>query len=116
VTGVDLSSRNGLAFVDIAPFDRRPDVSIQIGPVLRGAALRDSTGIVRFTDFVNQLQFADAGNELNDRVLKSVLAPIDRAKLKGRVVSFAGALAAEPGAEPPLRDLVPVRLEVEETR
>ena len=116
VTGVDTRSRGGLALVDVVPFDRRPDLSIQIGPVLRGASLRDATGIVRFTDFVNQLQFADVGNELNDRVLKTVLAPLEKAALKGRLVTFAGTLAAESKAEPPLRELTPVKLVVEERR
>jgi predicted lipoprotein len=116
VTGVDTRSRGGLALVDVAPFDRRPDLSIQIGPVLRGTSLRDAAGIVRFTDFVNQLRFADVGNELNDRVLKTVLAPLDKAKLKGGVVTFAGTLVAEGKADPPLRELVPVKLVLEERR
>lgn len=113
VLDVDTSSRAGLALVDVAPFDGRPDVSIQIGPVLRGVSLRDATGLVRFSDFVNQLQFADVGNELNARVLKSVLAPIDPSALRGRPVRFTGTLAAEASAEPPLRDLVPVEFSVE---
>jgi predicted lipoprotein len=113
---VDIRSRNGLALVDIEPRDQWPDVSIQIGPVVRGTSLRDATGIVGFTDFVNQIQFADAGNELNDRVLKTVLAPVDKSKLKGQVVSFAGTLAAEVKAEPPLRELVPVVLAVKGRR
>jgi predicted lipoprotein len=114
VTAVDTHSRAGLALVDIAPFDKQPDISIQIGPVLRGNSLRDATGIVRFTDFVNQLQFADVGNELNDRVLKMVLGPLDKSKMRGRVVSFAGALAAERNVQPPLRELVPIKLTIEE--
>jgi predicted lipoprotein len=81
--------------------------------VLRGTALRDATGLVRFTDFVNQLQFADVANELNDRVLKTVLSPVDRATLKGKTVSFVGALAADPDAAPPLREVTPIRLKVE---
>lgn len=116
VIDVDTRSRNGLALVDIAPYDQRPDVSIQIGPVVRGTSLRDATGIVRFSDFVNQLQFADVGNELNDRVLKTVLVPVDKSKVKGRVVSFAGTLAAELKTEPALRELLPVKLTVEERR
>ena len=117
VIAVDTRSRMGLALVDVAPYDGRADISIQIGPVLRGTALRDATGMVRFTDFVNQLQFADVANELNSRVLKTVLAPLDATKLKGRVVSFAGALAAPAGkAEPPLLELLPIRLTVEESR
>jgi predicted lipoprotein len=78
--------------------------------------LRDATGIVRFTDFVNQLQFADVGNELNERVLKTVLAPLDKAWLKRRMVTFAGTLAAESNAQPPLRELVPVKLLVEDAK
>ncbi len=113
VRNVDTSSRAGLALVDVAPFDGRPDISIQIGPVLRGVSLRDATGLVRFSDFVNQLEYADVGNELNARVLKSVLAPIDPSALGGRTVTFAGTLAAETSAVPPLRELVPVELSVE---
>jgi len=114
LTAVDTRSRVGLALVDVAPFDQKPDLSIQIGPVLRGMSLRDATGLVRFTDFVNQLQFADVGNELNDRVLKTVLAPLDKSKLKGSFISFAGTLVAEGKTEPPLREIVPVRLTAEE--
>lgn len=114
VLSVDTRSRNGHALVDIAPFDRRPDLSIQIGPVLRGTSLRDATGTIRFTDFVNQLQFADVGNELNDRVLKTVLTSLDKSQLKGRIVSFVGTLAADGNTELPLRELLPVKLVVEE--
>ncbi len=116
VVSVDTSSRNGLALVDVAPFDRRPDLSIQIGPVIQGTSLRDATGVVQFSDFVNQLQFADVGNELNDRVLKTVLAHVDKAALRGRVVTFAGTLAAESKAQPPLGEMVPVKFVVEEGR
>ncbi|SPE38614.1 putative Periplasmic lipoprotein [Candidatus Sulfopaludibacter sp. SbA3] len=120
VTSVDTHSRVGIAFVDIAPFDGKPDVSIQIGPVLRGSSLRDATGLVHFSDFVNQLQYADAANELNDHVLKNVLARIDAATLKGRSVTFSGTVAAEaksdPKIEPALRELVPAQLIVGENR
>jgi predicted lipoprotein len=78
VVSIDAGSRHGLALVDLAPYEGRAEVSLQIGPVLRGNALRDVTGLVPFSGFVNQLEFADAGNELNARVLKSVLAPVDK--------------------------------------
>ena len=116
VIALDTRSRVGVAMVDVAPFDGKPDVSIQIGPVLRGNTLRDATDIVRFTDFVNQLQFADAGNEINDRVLKTVLAPVAKDVVPGRMIQFAGTLEAREKSSPPLADLVPVQLTVEETR
>ena len=115
VIAADQRSRTGVLETDIAPFDGKPDLTIQIGPVLRGVALRDATGIVQFSDFTNQIQFADVGNELNARVLKTVLAPLDIPSLKGRTVEFEGtAVVGDPG--PPIRDLVPVRLVVKEAR
>jgi predicted lipoprotein len=116
VLSLDAHSRVGLALVDIAPFDGKPDISIQIGPVLRGNSLRDATGIVRFTDFTNQLQFADAGNEINERVLKTVLAPVVNDVAAGRTIRFAGALEARQNTSPPLAELVPVQLAIEAPR
>ncbi len=113
VLRVDTQSRFGLAYLDIPPFDGRADLTIQIGPVMRGTSLRDCSGIVRFTDFVNQLQYADVANALNDLALRTVLAPLDKAALKGRLLSFAGAAAAEARTDPPLRDLAPVQLSIE---
>jgi predicted lipoprotein len=114
VVSVDTKSRAGSMLVDIPPFDGHGDVSVQIGPVLRGTSLRDATGIVHFSDFVNQLQFADAANAMNDRVLKSVLTSLSPATLIGRIVRFAGTASAEPGEQPPIRDLVPAQLTTEQ--
>lgn len=114
VIALDTRSRVGFALVDIAPYDRKPDLSIQIGPVLRGTSLRDATGVIRFGDFLNQLQFADSSREINSRVLKSVLDPIDKTTLKGRVISFTGALPALEKSEPALAELAPVQLALEE--
>jgi len=112
---LDTHSRNGLLLLDLAPYDGRADVSIQIGPVLRGTALRDATGLIRFTDFVNQIQFADVANELNKRVLAKVLAPVGLSAAKGKTVSFAGAFTLEGAGEPLIRGVVPVSLAVEGT-
>ena len=110
---VDRRSKSGLLLLDIAPFDGRADIAIQIGPVLRGTALRDATGLVNFADFVNQIQFADVANELNRRVLDKVLARVDFATIKGKTVSFAGAFSLEGEGDPPIRGLVPILLQVE---
>jgi len=116
VIGADQRSRSGILEIDIAPFDGKPDLTIQVGPVLRGVALRDATGIVQFSDFTNQIQFADVGNELNARVLKTVLGPFDVAGSKGRTVEFAGTAVSGDSSGPAIRDLVPVRLAVKEAR
>jgi predicted lipoprotein len=82
-------------------------VAIQIGPVLRGTALRDALPFVRFTDFVNQLEFAAVANALNDRVLAEVIDGVEVDGLAGREVEFVGASPARSGA---VVEIVPVLL------
>ena len=107
---VDTSSRTGLMLIDLPPYDGRADVAVQIGPVVRGTALRDALPFIQFSQFVNQLEFARVGNALNDRVLKDVLASLPKEGLAGSVVQFTGASAAPAGDALP--EIVPVTLVV----
>lgn len=116
VLAVNVASRARTITIDVAPFDGTADVSVQAGPVLRGTSLRDATGLVHFTDFVNQIQYAEAGNALNDRVWKTVLESLDIARLPRKTVSFAGTVGEPDRAAPFLRDLMPVRLTLAEGR
>lgn len=101
VVTVDRQSRHSVLTLEIAP---GKTLTIQIGPVIRGTALRDVTGLIRFNDFVNQLQFADAANALNDRSVAEIGSKFSAEP--GVMVRFVGAFSAdEPG-------IVPVRLEV----
>jgi len=113
VLAVDTSSRNGLLEIGVLQRDRRPDVSIQIGPVFRGSALRDSTGLITFSSFVNQLQFADVADDLNNKASQIVLSPLDIKRLIGKKVKFAGSFEAETATQPLIRDVVPVQLELQ---
>ena len=105
VVSVDRRSRAGLLGVDVAPADGRADLWVQIGPVVHGMALRDAVGFIAFDQFVNQIEYADVGNALNQRVLNSVLGGLDLESATGTVLSFAGALS--PGER---LLLTPVRL------
>ena len=113
VLAVDTSSRTGLLEIAILPQDRRPNVSIQIGPVFRGSALRDSTGLITFSSFVNQLQFADVADDLNSKANQTVLSPVDIKTLTGKKVQFVGSFEAETATLPPIQNVVPVQLTVE---
>jgi predicted lipoprotein len=110
VLQVDTRSRVGLALVDLAPGDGRPDVALQIGPVLRGTAVRDALPFISFGDFANQIEFADVANALNAKVLGSVLGAVDAASIDRRRITFCGAMKARAAAGGPLPDVVPVIL------
>lgn len=116
VLSVDNSSRSGLLEINVLPQDRHPDVSIQIGPVVRGSALRDSTGLISFSNFVNQLDFADVATDLNNKALQTVLSSIDSKTLVGKTVSFVGSFDAESLTQPPIKAVVPVELTAEPSK
>jgi predicted lipoprotein len=108
VASVDTRSRSGTATVAL---DGGPHVVLQVGPVITGTAIRDALPALGFDRFVNQIQHADVGNELNARVEREVLQPLDREGLRGRHLRFAGMASFEEGRPP---TVTPVRLEVEE--
>ena len=66
VTAKNDASRAGTLTVAL---DDQPSVSLtlQIGPVVRGNAVRDSLPFISFSDFENQLDFAEVGKSLNSQ-------------------------------------------------
>lgn len=68
-------------------------VQVVTGPVIAGTALRDAVKFIKFSDFTNQLDYADAGTQLNAKVKTEVLAKVDPASLVGKKVDFAGAFS-----------------------
>jgi predicted lipoprotein len=108
VLTVDTTSRSGVAKLDLEPYDGTPDAELQIGPVIRGTALRDALPFIRFDDFTNQMEYASVSRVLNERIRDSVLAKADRAKLPGQAIRFHGAFTE--GAGLPL--VTPVILRV----
>lgn len=67
ITAVNTASRAGTLAVEIQTGSGNVPVTVQIGPVIRGTAIRDGIGFITFNEFVNQLQFADVADELNTR-------------------------------------------------
>lgn len=68
-------------------------VYLQVGPALNGTALRDVTGIVKFTDFENQLAYQDIGTKLNDKVRDTVLSEVDKTTLTGKTMDIIGVFS-----------------------
>ncbi len=91
VSRVESRSQNRTITVTLPKYQGKTEIAIQVGPVFRGTALRDAVGFIQFNQFVNQLQFAEVGNKLNDRVAASVVKDFDLATAQGKQVSFHGA-------------------------
>ena len=111
VVEYDDSSRNGVIRVDIEPADGEIDATLQVGPVVRGTAIRDSMEFIRFTDVGNQLQFAALANELNARMRRDSVEPLDLPGMVGKRIFFLGAFRLT--EDQPLEEIVvtPVKID-----
>jgi len=98
VKAVDLESAAATAEVDLAAPAEGAKVLVQIGPVIRSSAIRDSLSFVHFGDFTNQVDFANLSRALNSHVKTVVLEGLDRDHLVGKTLKFTGAFVeAEDG-------------------
>lgn len=66
-------------------------IRVQTGPAINGTDLRDATGAIAFGQFVNQIDYQNAGSALNKEMKKQVLSKIDASKLAGKTISVVGA-------------------------
>lgn len=85
-------------------------VRMQTGnPAITGTDLRDVTGTIHFNDFVNQIEYQDAGVALNNELKKIVLANINAADLAGKTLTVTGAFQL---VNPASYMITPVKIEV----
>ncbi|MEV6986338.1 DUF2291 domain-containing protein [Sphaerisporangium sp. NPDC051017] len=91
LTGTAGAAESGLLPVTV-PGVGKTRVSVQIGPAINGTALRDAVGFIKFGQFTNQVDYADAGTALNDQVKSKVLASLDVASLKDKKITVVGAM------------------------
>jgi predicted lipoprotein len=107
VTEIKSESQAGTAIVEIPGLNEK--IALQIGPVVRGTALRDATGLVSFNQFTNQLDYADVSKEMNGRALKAAFANTAPASLAGKTVTFFGAFTFDPHSRSPIL-VTPVKI------
>jgi predicted lipoprotein len=81
--------------VDFPPYDGKDEVSIAVGPAFLGTAVRDALSFIKFAQFTNQVDYADVGIALNDKVRSDVVASRTFTSARGHTVTFLGATEGE---------------------
>jgi predicted lipoprotein len=99
IIAANTESRAATIDVD-ADGDGKADARVQIGPALRGTALRDSIDFVNFNTFTNQIDFAQFGKAFNTYVDKATLSKLPRDKLVGGAVTVLGAVPLDRSSPP----------------
>lgn len=106
VSGIDRESREGKLMLDV----QGDAVTLQLGPIVKGNAIRDAAGFIRFEDFKNQVQFAQLARALNNKALASL--PTLEAGVQGKTVNVLAALVI---TKQGVSDAVPMMLNLTET-
>ncbi|PYE25835.1 putative lipoprotein [Rhizobium sp. PP-CC-3A-592] len=109
VIKAETTSRAGYLDTDIDG-DGKADVRVQIGPVIKGTAIRDSLDFVSFNQFKNQIQWAEFGKAFNAHLNGQVLQALPRAGLEGKTIEAVGAYPLPAKGQLPL--LTPVNLAI----
>ncbi|MBB4226479.1 DUF2291 family protein [Rhizobium mongolense] len=109
VIAADTASRAATLDVD-ADGDGKADAKLQIGPALRGTALRDTLAFVNFNEFKNQIEWAQFGKAFNEKANTAFLSAIPRDDLAGKTVTVIGAFPLPNSGQLPL--VTPCRLTV----
>ncbi|GAA3867069.1 DUF2291 domain-containing protein [Celeribacter arenosi] len=68
--------------------DGEIDVTLQLGPIVRGTTLRDAMPFLLFSNFRDQIEFAKLGNGLNAMAHERLTIP--EGDLVGQTVTFEG--------------------------
>ena len=97
VVEANLTSRARKAMVDVDG-DGAADLTLQLGPVIKGSSLRDVAPFYRFGDFRDQIEFAKLARALNDRASAALVVP--EGDIVGKTVSFSGTLDLKAATEP----------------
>lgn len=101
ITAADTASRAATIDVD-TDGDGKADATVQIGPAIRGTALRDTLDFVNFNAFKNQIEWAQFGKAFNTKVNQALLSGLSHEGLVGKSVAVTGAYPLTPGGGLPL--------------
>lgn len=97
VVEANLTSRARKAMLD-TDGDGAADLTLQLGPVIKGTSLRDVAPFYRFGDFRDQIEFAKLARALNDRASAGLQVP--EGDLAGKTLSFSGTVDLKTDKDP----------------
>jgi predicted lipoprotein len=90
IVAAKTDTRAATADVDVDG-DGKADAILQLGPLIRGTAMRDVLPFIDFTSFTDQIEFAHLSRALNTKAYETALKDLPRENLVGRDIEAFGA-------------------------
>lgn len=90
-TGTAGKSSSGMYDIKVDGLPSDLTLRVQTGPAINGTVLRDGIGNIKFGDFMNQIEYQNAGAAINNEMKKEVLSGLNRDQLSGKKVTVVGA-------------------------
>lgn len=97
VISANLQSRARVAELDTNG-DGTADLTLALGPVIKGTALRDVAPFYNFNDFHDQIEFAKLARALNDKVSATLVLP--EGDITGKTLTFEGVAPFKTAKDP----------------
>lgn len=99
VVDINTESRAGYLEVKLDNYGGSEIIKLQIGPVFKGTAVRDSSDDIRFEDYTNQVDYAEVSKEIHDIISETIISQGDMETLKGKTIEFEGCFTLDKNEE-----------------
>lgn len=87
------NSKQGTLTVTLDEYTGTEPIQIQVGPIYKGTAVRDSLSFISSQDVKNQVEWANLSKSLNDKLAEEVVEPAtSTGSLEGKTIEFIGCL------------------------
>lgn len=95
VTEVNTEKKAGYMVFTIDGYSGPITTELQIGPVFKGSAVRDSLNIIKFEDYKNQVDYAAVSQSIHEIIKSKILDQIDLSSLVGKQIEFTGCFTVD---------------------
>lgn len=89
--------RAGYLGLEVPGIDSSFKPRLQIGPVFKGSAVRDSIRLISYKDYKNQIEWAQVSVAFHELITRDILSKIDMEALAGKNVEFVGCFTVGAG-------------------
>ena len=110
VTEVNQEKKAGFMKVQLDGYTGPVIISLQIGTVYKGSAVRDSLDFIKYEDYKNQVDWAKVSQSIHDIINKDVVGKQDMKTMQGKTVKFIGCFSVD---KPQEILITPVELSVQ---